>query len=180
LGLPDVFAIAAGVVVVSIVLIVFLILLTSSKDDTFFPASRSEYPTLQARSRELGQDVERRARIILPSFGRCEHCGAPMKPTDEYCLSCGAPTKAQLITSSASERVEAGGVRSGGCIVCRRILRETDETLSCPHCRGLAHRDDMLEWLHIKGSCPACGRRLNEAQIKEQVQTHTVPRYKWH
>jgi hypothetical protein len=178
LGLPDVLAIAAGVVVVSIVLIVFLILLSSDKSDSFFAASRSEYPTLQARSRELGEDVESRPRITLPGFRRCEQCGAPLKLTDEYCLRCGAPTKAQSIASSTSESVEAGSIRSGGCIVCKRVLRKTDEILSCPYCGGLAHRDDMLEWLHIKGSCPACRRRLSEVQIKKQMQAHTMPKYK--
>jgi hypothetical protein len=42
------------------------------------------------------------------------------------------------------------------CIVCHHTLHQADSILECPHCQGKAHRVHFLEWLKVKGRCPAC------------------------
>ncbi|WXG43682.1 MAG: hypothetical protein WED04_06525 [Promethearchaeati archaeon SRVP18_Atabeyarchaeia-1] len=49
----------------------------------------------------------------------------------------------------------------GVCIVCGEKVYEGDQVARCPHCRGIAHRGDLLEWAHVKGQCPSCGKKLD-------------------
>jgi C4-type Zn-finger protein len=57
----------------------------------------------------------------------------------------------------------------GTCPVCKSDIRKSDPVVSCPYCGTLAHRDHLLEYLHVKGNCPSCGKRLNEKEIKEHL-----------
>lgn len=42
------------------------------------------------------------------------------------------------------------------CAVCGRPLEATDPVSQCPHCEAMAHQDHLLDWIRLKGNCPAC------------------------
>ncbi|MDO8057039.1 MAG: hypothetical protein Q6361_09285 [Candidatus Hermodarchaeota archaeon] len=52
------------------------------------------------------------------------------------------------------------------CIVCHQTLHQADSILECPHCHGKAHRVHFLEWLKVKGTCPACRATLDSHDLK--------------
>jgi len=51
------------------------------------------------------------------------------------------------------------------CIVCHNTLHQADVILECPHCQGKAHRVHFLEWLKVKGTCPACRTQLDSREL---------------
>ena len=54
----------------------------------------------------------------------------------------------------------------GSCIVCKDALHDSDKIVRCPHCGGVAHRGDFLEWIHVKGRCPSCQGRIDEKELE--------------
>jgi Zn finger protein HypA/HybF involved in hydrogenase expression len=52
------------------------------------------------------------------------------------------------------------------CIVCNQPIDEESELLQCPACKGVAHRDQLLEWLHVKDYCPKCHRHIDVSDVK--------------
>lgn len=54
-------------------------------------------------------------------------------------------------------------------MVCDLRLNSADEILHCPHCGNPAHKDHLLEWLHVKRSCPICGQHLDENELRAQL-----------
>jgi hypothetical protein len=52
------------------------------------------------------------------------------------------------------------------CCVCNLALNKGDEAVRCPFCLNVAHKDHMLEWLHVRGSCPVCQRRVPESELQ--------------
>ena len=52
------------------------------------------------------------------------------------------------------------------CMVCHHTLHQADAILECPHCQGKAHRVHFLEWLKVKGTCPACRTTLDARELK--------------
>jgi hypothetical protein len=48
------------------------------------------------------------------------------------------------------------------CMVCSQPLSPRDDVVYCPHCSRLAHRNHLIDWLHTKKKCPACGENLDE------------------
>jgi hypothetical protein len=59
-------------------------------------------------------------------------------------------------------------VKPGECMVCRQRVKKGEDAILCPYCKGIAHKAHMLEWLHVKGTCPACRRHLDEDQVQER------------
>jgi predicted nucleic acid-binding Zn-ribbon protein len=55
-------------------------------------------------------------------------------------------------------------------MVCKASLEKNDEMLFCPFCGSLAHKDHLLEWLHVKGYCPSCGRHLEDDEVNKQIE----------
>jgi len=51
------------------------------------------------------------------------------------------------------------------CMICALEIRDTDDVVFCPYCYYPAHREHMLEWLHVKGICPHCRRPLRENKL---------------
>ncbi len=58
------------------------------------------------------------------------------------------------------------GEKIGICAVCRLALYELEEFIKCPSCFTLAHKSDFLEWIKVKGVCPACGINLKFIDFK--------------
>jgi len=46
------------------------------------------------------------------------------------------------------------------CPVCNKPITPDQKTITCPNCNVLAHKDDFLEYLKMKGECPACKAKL--------------------
>ena len=52
------------------------------------------------------------------------------------------------------------------CCVCNLTLSKGEEAVRCPFCLNVAHKDHMLEWLHVRGSCPVCQRHVSESELQ--------------
>lgn len=72
-------------------------------------------------------------------FMDCPGCGKTLYEEANFCPYCG--------------------FKMDRCIVCNRFLGKGKIT-KCPYCSGLAHRDHLLEYVKVKGQCPACGKEL--------------------
>ncbi|WXG44445.1 MAG: pre-peptidase C-terminal domain-containing protein [Promethearchaeati archaeon SRVP18_Atabeyarchaeia-1] len=164
-----------AVVILFVVLFFAVVLAVSSRGGTGRPTGGSNYRPPEVPSSQPGMLGERRERIAPIRSVRCRSCGASLKSTDETCWNCGAPVKGSLAVSSVAGRKTGMRPRSGVCMVCKRGLENSDEILFCPYCGGLAHRDDFLEWLHVKDYCPTCGRHLDEAEVKKQTEPQPEP-----
>ncbi|MHA1798843.1 MAG: hypothetical protein ACTSVY_10405 [Candidatus Helarchaeota archaeon] len=47
------------------------------------------------------------------------------------------------------------------CPVCNGPISAKQDTISCPNCKTVAHKDHFLEYLRVNGKCPKCGATLN-------------------
>ncbi|MHC1591174.1 MAG: RING finger protein [Candidatus Helarchaeales archaeon] len=47
------------------------------------------------------------------------------------------------------------------CPICKNIITSRQETIKCPNCNVVAHRDEFLEYLKVNGVCPSCGAKLS-------------------
>ena len=71
---------------------------------------------------------------------RCFSCGAIMKSNQEKCPNCE--------------------IEPVVCSVCKLPISFGSSTLQCPHCENIAHKEHLLEWIKVKGSCPICQSKL--------------------
>jgi hypothetical protein len=73
--------------------------------------------------------------------------------------------------SSAVQKISLAMKRKGmKCVVCNLPTKEGEELVRCPCCGNLAHKNHMLEWLHIRGCCPVCGEKISESELEESKQ----------
>jgi predicted RNA-binding Zn-ribbon protein involved in translation (DUF1610 family) len=100
---------------------------------------------------------------------KCAKCGALLEAGVSNCWNCGASAEVVWGTSTETDRQAGQRMRPGICVVCKSALKRSDEMLFCPYCGSLAHRDHLLEWLHVKNYCPACGRHLDEGEVQKQI-----------
>jgi predicted RNA-binding Zn-ribbon protein involved in translation (DUF1610 family) len=106
----------------------------------------------------------------------CQHCGTAIRiPYAKYCPACGwrLDTQAKQMTPMGTQpqmkikkSLSPTDMGTEDCIVCRGELSQDDDVVWCPHCGKLAHREHMMEWIRGKGTCPACGKSLNEEYYK--------------
>ncbi len=61
------------------------------------------------------------------------------------------------------------------CLVCNGSIVPLDSTLSCPQCRGRAHRIHFLEYLKVKGVCPRCKADLDPHELIDDSLEETAP-----
>lgn len=114
-----------------------------------------------------------REPIIIRDARFCPHCGTDQKLSTETIQARRSPIVgskiAPTITVLSSELPQI-------CIVCRMAIGPRDEVKWCPHCGRSAHRNELLEWLHVKGHCPACGEHINEKEL-QMVTTKKSEQY---
>jgi hypothetical protein len=84
----------------------------------------------------------------------CPECEATILAETNVCPHCGAPQPV--------------------CIVCQNSVVPIDSTLSCPHCRGRAHRIHFLEYLKVKGICPQCKVDLDPHELIDDSYQETA------
>ncbi|MHA1215254.1 MAG: hypothetical protein ACTSR2_02760 [Candidatus Hodarchaeales archaeon] len=46
------------------------------------------------------------------------------------------------------------------CVICRHIIRDSEEKIACDVCHNVFHRNHLLEWLKVFGDCPICHNRM--------------------
>jgi hypothetical protein len=164
-GLSGIYVVA--VIPIAVLVLVFVVILVVRKR----PEGEIRDNELTNLPREIDQtrSDETRRQERLSSVGSavtCPECGAPVRyPGAEYCFNCGANLRWNLHRASAQTAQGKARIQSGICSVCGLKIGESEETLRCPYCGNAAHRDHMLEWIHVKDFCPICGRHLNERDL---------------
>jgi len=78
----------------------------------------------------------------------CTSCGAKVPEGLDACLECG-----EIVVR---------------CALCKFIISPR-EACYCPYCNCSFHRDHLLEWIKIKGSCPHCARRISREEVRWQT-----------
>jgi hypothetical protein len=71
---------------------------------------------------------------------RCYSCGEERTNINEVCPNCGIDTVI--------------------CSVCKLPISFGSEHLECYHCQNVAHKEHLLEWVKVKGTCPVCQQKL--------------------
>ena len=51
------------------------------------------------------------------------------------------------------------------CMDCGLEIKSGEDIVFCRYCNSPAHREHLLEWLHIKGICPYCRHFLRESDL---------------
>ncbi|MHA1377770.1 MAG: zinc finger domain-containing protein [Candidatus Helarchaeota archaeon] len=53
------------------------------------------------------------------------------------------------------------------CMVCGLPIKEEQEheKVYCPHCLNAAHKNHLLEWIKLKGTCPLCLKKLSRSDF---------------
>jgi predicted RNA-binding Zn-ribbon protein involved in translation (DUF1610 family) len=124
---------------------------------------------------------ERQPQAWLTPIRFCEKCSAAIAIDEStYCWNCGAELP-RGISMAVTQGQEGSGIRphcdeveyDRSCMICRLAFKDGDLLAWCPNCGAPAHRVHMLEWLHVKGTCPACGQHLATPELEEQLsQAH--------
>ena len=70
------------------------------------------------------------------------------------CYSCGKEK------TDAKAACENCGIEAVVCSVCKLPISYGSETLQCHQCENIAHKEHLLEWIKVKGSCPVCQTSL--------------------
>jgi hypothetical protein len=151
----------------------FIALLALAFFSVVLGASRNKPRQDTAYVRPTTQPVE----TVAQRF--CYYCGSAISvPDSRFCSNCGASlavsagneasslSTEKLGTVATSSKTTKTNVR---CMICGRAFEQSDLLIWCPHCGGIAHRVHLLEWLHVKGTCPACGEHLDEQELAEQL-----------
>lgn len=71
---------------------------------------------------------------------RCFSCGEERTNVNKPCSNCGVDTVQ--------------------CSVCKLAISFGSNYLECSHCQNIAHREHLLEWIKVKGTCPICQQKL--------------------
>jgi hypothetical protein len=72
---------------------------------------------------------------------RCFSCGEERTNVNEPCSNCGVDTVQ--------------------CSVCKLPISFGSDYLECSHCQNIAHKEHLLEWIKVKGTCPVCQQKLS-------------------
>jgi predicted RNA-binding Zn-ribbon protein involved in translation (DUF1610 family) len=106
----------------------------------------------------------------------CRNCGRVIPEREAtYCWHCGAaqPPKegeaSPLADNSQKEGQASSRRQVRSCLVCGLRFDDGDLLAWCPFCGAAAHRIHLLEFLHVKNSCPACGHHLDEQNLSAQL-----------
>jgi predicted RNA-binding Zn-ribbon protein involved in translation (DUF1610 family) len=139
-----------------------------------------ETPTDSAmpRSSETSETAMNEAPTREDKFdwGHCNHCHAVIVLSNsKFCSNCGASLGQGLEDATplgmnekgkSGKNVQLKTKHAKECMVCNLDLNQDDDVAWCPHCGSPAHRTHLLEWIHVKNSCPICGKHLSEQDFK--------------
>ncbi len=88
----------------------------------------------------LPVDQEAIMERISKRTTKCFSCGEERTNFQEACPNCGVDTIL--------------------CSVCKLPISFGSEYLECYHCENIAHKEHLLEWVKVKGTCPICQQKL--------------------
>jgi hypothetical protein len=102
---------------------------------------------LSEKTSKLNVRKEEVAVLKTVEENRCAFCGEKLRITEDmqYCPWCG--------------------MEIPQCIICLLSIVKGDDFVKCPYCESFAHRNHLVEWVKVKGSCPYCKERLTEFDI---------------
>jgi predicted RNA-binding Zn-ribbon protein involved in translation (DUF1610 family) len=155
-----------------------------NKLDAFFLNDFLKLAKIERESAELeNQDATTTARGVadLSRLKFCNTCGAAIAIADSsYCWNCGTKMESQEKTpryygeeESVKPPQSTSVACERSCTVCKLGFKEGELLAWCPRCGRAAHRVHLLEWLHVKDDCPACGQHLEERDLEGQLaQAH--------
>jgi hypothetical protein len=105
-------------------------------------------------------------------WGHCNHCHAViMLSNAKFCSNCGSSLRHGLEDATpygeeekanAKQRASAEAGNGEKCMVCHLELSGGDDVVWCPNCGNPAHRNHLLEWIHVRNCCPVCRMNLRE------------------
>ncbi len=107
----------------------------------------------EARSKQQARHIQARTQYAEIQLAMCSECEATILAETTVCPHCNSPQPV--------------------CIVCNNSIVPIDATLSCPQCRGRAHRIHFLEYLKVKGVCPRCKTDLDPHELIDDSQSET-------
>ncbi|WXG46739.1 MAG: hypothetical protein WED05_08810 [Candidatus Atabeyarchaeum deiterrae] len=106
--------------------------------------------------------------IIIDGAKFCPRCEANLATA-----AADVSPRATNVQTSQEARLPRVAESTGICMVCNQDLRLSDAVAWCSHCGSPAHRDHLLEYLHVHNQCPACSKHLDEKELSEQLSRAT-------
>ncbi|WXG44527.1 MAG: HEAT repeat domain-containing protein [Promethearchaeati archaeon SRVP18_Atabeyarchaeia-1] len=79
----------------------------------------------------------------------------------------GLQPESEGVAAAVNKIQSSTQVAGKKCCVCNLPFRKGDRVVRCPACGNVAHRGHMLEWLHVRGSCPVCQARVQASALQE-------------
>jgi len=154
-------------------------LLTKLKVVQESPSTIRQVPTTRVRTTTpdeiMNEDDRSERQRNVPNVARsgiawryCIYCGAPVSASDwRFCADCGASLPGQVCGPATLTREDTSHeeTQTSNCMVCDLSLHPSDPVAHCPHCGNAAHKEHLLEWLHVKRQCPICGQHLTEQEL---------------
>lgn len=119
------------------------------------PRRISTGPRRQVQLKQQAHRTQSQTQYADIQLVMCPECEATILAETTLCPHCG---RAQPI-----------------CMVCSGSIVPLDSTLSCPNCRGRAHRIHFLEYLKVKGTCPGCRVDLDSHELIDDAQVESLP-----
>jgi Zn finger protein HypA/HybF involved in hydrogenase expression len=104
---------------------------------------------------------------VVRSRQSCKSCGyvTPIE-NSSFCPKCGASFHASSQSHLSSCDQDKAPERL--CMICGKVLSSFDTVIECPDCGSAFHSVHLVEYLHVHGGCPVCGRHIDEIEIAEK------------
>ena len=81
----------------------------------------------------------------------------------DLCPVCENPVKNLKICKKCGYEIER-------CKICSKLIKLDDILVTCPYCGEKFHREEFLEWLKIKASCPNCKSEMDLWEFRRNNQ----------
>ncbi len=81
----------------------------------------------------------------------------------DLCPVCASPVKNLKICKKCGYEIER-------CKICTKLIKLDDILATCPYCGEKFHREEFLEWLKIKASCPNCKSEMDLWEFRRDTK----------
>lgn len=164
-------------IVVIVLVSIFAIIRDALKQPMNLEGSWAYHPSNQQEQEHPQEQEEEHAAPPSRRPEQCRYCGAAILVHDpQFRWNCGASLRRDDMPV-AEPVTKRGRLLKKKCMVCDLQLSSADEIVHCPHCGNLAHKDHLLEWLHVKGSCPICHQNIEENELRARVNKRHRQRF---
>jgi Zn finger protein HypA/HybF involved in hydrogenase expression len=102
--------------------------------------------------------------ISIENSGFCPRCGASLQPGSQLYSSLGEKVGAPEVQQQIY-----GSMSIGVCMICGKEINRYDASVRCPGCESIFHKAHLLEYLHVHGGCPVCGKSTDEMEPVKQT-----------